>query len=55
MRSLRCKETRDQAIGPDDPIEYDDEIKLSQVEEFLKKNPEEVKKLLGIEGHQSMG
>ena len=46
MRSLRCKETRDLAIGPDEPI---DDVIMGKVEEFVKNNPEEVKKLLGID------
>ena len=55
MRSLRCKETRDLAIGPDEPIDDDiitsnvDDVIMSKVEEFVKNNPEEVKKLLGID------
>jgi len=55
MRSLRCKETRDLAIGPDEPIDdvdimsNVDDVIMSKVEEFVKNNPEEVKKLLGID------
>ena len=57
MRSLRCKETRDLAIGPDEPMgasrpiddDVIDDVMMSKVEEFVKNNPEEVKKLLGID------
>ena len=50
MRSLRCKETRDLAIGPDEPIDdVIDDVMMTKVEEFVKNNPDEVKKLLGIE------
>lgn len=47
MRSLRCKETRDQAIGPDESYEITHQIELKQIiEEFVNENPETVKKLL---------